>query len=246
VKYHKYMIIKNFLKLAVVMLLALAGAPGVAPVAHAAAPTSATITYNLFRNGIMLGTITEQFEIKDGQYRASSEARATGLFALAQREPARYLSTGTVTKDGLRPQRFEGHHRGRSLSADFDWAAKKLTLVHDGLNHALALPAGAQDRLSIMYQLMFLVAGKPSVLDVNVTNGRKLSHYRYAVQGEVTIDTPFKRLNTVHFVKQHAPDESGTEVWIAPEYGNVPVKVLIIEDDGDRFEQVATRVDVKL
>jgi hypothetical protein len=215
--------------------------------AHAAAPASSSITYNLFRNGIMLGTITEHFETKDGHYRATSEARATGLFALAQREPARYISTGAVTKDGLRPQRFEGHHRGKSLSADFDWVTSKLTLIHDGLNHALALPAGAQDRLSIMYQLMFAVHnvnGKAAPLDFAMTNGRKLERYRYAVQPNVTIDTPFKRLNTIHLVKQREPDDSGTEVWIAPEYGNLPVKVVIIEDDGVRYEQVATKLEI--
>ncbi|HTE15617.1 MAG TPA: DUF3108 domain-containing protein [Burkholderiales bacterium] len=238
------MILNNILRLLTVCALAFLGALSQA---YAAAPASSSITYNLFRNGIMLGTITEQFEIKDGSYRATSEARATGLFALAQREPARYLSTGAVTKDGLRPQRFEGHHRGKSVSADFDWAAHKLTLIHDGLNHALALPAGAQDRLSIMYQLMFAVRSmntKASTLDFAMTNGRKLERYRYAVQPDVTIDTPFKRLNTIHLVKQREPDASGTEVWIAPEYGHLPVKVVIIEDDGVRYEQVATRVEI--
>ena len=62
--------------------------------ANAAAPASATITYNLFRNGIQLGVITEQFNVKDGVYRATSEAHATGLFALIQREPVRYVSNG--------------------------------------------------------------------------------------------------------------------------------------------------------
>ena len=72
--------------------------------ATAAAPASATVIYNLFRNGVRLGVITEQFEAKDGAYRATSEAHATGFFALVQREPIRYISNGTVTRDGLRPQ----------------------------------------------------------------------------------------------------------------------------------------------
>ena len=220
---------------------------GVLTPAYSAAPVSSSITYNLFRNGIMLGTITEHFEVKDGAYRATSEARATGLFALVQREPARYVSVGAVTKDGLRPQRFEGHFRGKAMSADFDWPGAKLNLTHDGLQHALALPAGAQDRLSIMYQLMFAARTmntKASVMDFVMTNGRKLERYRYAVQPDVTIDTPFKRLNTIHLVKQREPDDTGTEVWIAPEYGNLPVKVVIIEDDGVRYEQVATKLDI--
>lgn len=213
--------------------------------ATAAAPASATVIYNLFRNGVQLGVITEQFEAKDGAYRASSEAHATGFFALVQREPIRYISNGTLTRDGLRPQRFEGHHRGKTMFAEFDWPGAKLNLTHDGLNHAVALPPGAQDRLSIMYQLMYSVKSKAPHLDFAMTNGRKLEKYRYTAQPDVTIDTPFKRLNTIHLVKQRAADDTGTEIWIAPEYGNVPVKVLIVEEDGVRYEQVATSVEVK-
>ena len=219
-----------------------------AHVVHAAAPASAEITYNLFRNGIQIGTITEHFEAKDGSYRATSEARAIGLFALAQREPIRFQSVGDLTKDGLRPQRFEGRQSGKSMSAEFDWPGAKLNLAHDGLNHSLALPPGAQDRLSIMYQLMFSVRAvntKAPFMDFAMTNGRKLEKYRYTAQPGVTIDTPLKRLDTIHLVKQREADDTGTEIWIAPEYGNLPVKVLIIEDDGVRYEQVVTNLEIK-
>ena len=218
------------------------------PAANAAALNSSAITYNLFRNGILLGIITERFEIKDGGYHATSETRATGLFALAQREPARYTSIGAVTQNGLRPQHFEGRQAGKSISAEFDWPGAKLTLLYDGLNHALALPPATQDRLSIMYQMMFAVRAvntKAPHMDFNMTNGRKLERYRYTARSDVTIDTPFKRLNTIHLVKQRETDDSGTEIWIAPEYGNVPVKVLVIESDGVRFEQVVTRLEIK-
>ncbi len=213
--------------------------------AQAAPPSASSITYNLSLNGVRLGTITEHFEIKDGSYRAVSEARATGLLALAQRDPAHYVSTGRVTPDGLRPRHFEGRHRGKSLSAAFDWTAGKLTLTQDGRDQTLELPAGAQDRLSIMYQLMFAVNDKTAMLDIAMTNGRKLERYRYAVQPDVTIDTPFKRMNTIHLVKQREDDRSGAEVWIAPEYARLPVKVVIVESDGARYEQVATHVEIK-
>jgi Protein of unknown function (DUF3108) len=242
------MILKNILFRAgrcLFAAFALLGFALPAQVVQAAAPASAEITYNLFRNGIQLGTITEHFEAKDGTYRATSEARAIGLFALAQREPIRFQSVGDLTKDGLRPQRFEGRQSGKSMSADFDWPGAKLNLAHDGLNHSLALPPGAQDRLSIMYQLMFSVIKKAPFMDFAMTNGRKLEKYRYTAQPGVTIDTPFKRLDTIHLVKQREADDTGTEIWIAPEYGNVPVKVLIIEDDGVRYEQVVTKLEIK-
>lgn len=213
--------------------------------AHAAIPSATSVTYNLFRNGILLGTISEHFEMKDGQYHATSEGRAQGLFVLAQRDPVRYVSSGAVTPEGLRPRRFEGHHRGKSMFADFDWAASKLNLVHDGLTHVLALPAGVQDRLSIMYQLMFAMRSAPSTVEFVMTNGRKLEKYRYIVRRNVTIDVPVKRVVTTHLIKQREDNDTGTEVWIAPEFGNVAVKVVIVEDDGVRYEQLATRVDIR-
>jgi Protein of unknown function (DUF3108) len=225
--------------------MAVAALLGCALQAHAAAPASAEITYNLFRNRIMLGTITEHFEAKDGTYRVTSDGRATGLLALVQRDPIRLISSGDLTKDGLRPQRFEGHRSGKSAFAEFDWPGAKLTLIHDGLNHSLTLPPGTQDRLSIMYQLMFALPNKAPVLDFSMTNGRKIEKYRYTARPDVTIDTPFKRLNTIHLVKQREADDTGTEIWVAPEYGNLPVKLLIIEDDGVRYEQIVTKLEIK-
>ncbi len=243
------MILNDILVLTARGLLAIAALLGCAlpaNAAHAAAPASAEITYNLFRNKIMLGTITEHFETKDGTYRVTSDGRATGLLALVQRDPIRLISSGDLTKDGLRPQRFEGHRSGKSMFAEFDWPGAKLTLIHDGLNHALALPPGTQDRLSIMYQLMFALPNmKAPVMDFAMTNGRKIEKYRYTAQHDVTIDTPFKRLNTTHLVKQREADDTGTEIWVAPEYGNLPVKLLIIEDDGVRYEQVVTKLEIK-
>jgi hypothetical protein len=240
------MILNNILLISGRCVMAVAALLGCALSATAAAPASAEITYNLFRNKILLGTITEHFEAKEGSYRVTSDGRATGLLALVQRDPIRLISSGDLTKDGLRPHRFEGHRSGKSAFAEFDWPGAKLTLVHDGLNHSLALPPGTQDRLSIMYQLMFAIPNnKAPVMDFSMTNGRKIEKYRYIAHPDVTIDTPFKRLNTIHLIKQREADDTGTEIWVAPEYGNLPVKLLIIEDDGVRYEQIVTKLEIK-
>ena len=213
--------------------------------ALAATPTSVSVSYNLFRNGTHVAIVNEHFEIKDGIYRATSEARAVGLLALAQRRPVTYVSTGESTKDGLRPARFEGSRNNTSVSAAFDWESDTLTLIHDGLNQTLPLPRATQDRLSLMYQLMHLVQNKPRTVEFSMTNGRKLDRYRYHVAADVLIDTPLKRLNTLHLVKQREPEDTQTEIWLAPEFHYLPVKLLIVEDDGVRYEQVVTRLDLK-
>jgi hypothetical protein len=78
-----------------------------------------------------------------------------------------------------------------------------------------------------------------------MATGRKLDRYRYAITPDVVIDTPLKRLSTLHLVKQREQDDTGTEIWLAPEFHYLPVRVVIVESDGVRYEQVATRVEAK-
>ncbi len=215
----------------------------------AATPVAASISYNLLRNGTHIGVINENFEIKDGAYIATSVATAIGLFALAQRRPITYSSAGEATREGLRPTRFEGRRNNTTATADFDWKTDKLTMTHDGVNQTVALPPATQDRLSAMYQFMHLVQNKPgaaTTVEMPMTTGRKLDRYRYDINPDVVIDTPLKRLTTLHLAKQRDQNDSHTEIWLAPEYHYLPVKIVIVESDGVRYEQVVTRLDVRL
>ena len=62
--------------------------------------------------------------------------------------------------------------------------------------------------------------------------------------GSVPVDTPMGRMNALHLVKQReAGDNNEIEVWLSTERNFVPVKLLIVESDGSRFEQIITRLD---
>ena len=121
----------------------------------------------------------------------------------------------------------------------------RLAFTHDGHTETVALPPGTQDRLSIMYQFMFQVFDQRDRLDFSMTDGRRLAHYHYTVTPNVQIDTPMGRMATLHLVKQAEPDGSGTEIWLAPQHHFLPVKMVIREHNGTRYEQVATRIDIK-
>ena len=131
------------------------------------------------------------------------------------------------------------------MRADFDWQGKRLTIARDGNTDTLPLPPGTQDRLSLMYQFMFIAPDPSQGLEFSMTNGRKLDRYRYTVHSGVEIETPLGRMATVHLVKQHRPDESGAEIWLAPQHRYLPIKMLIQEEDGARYEQVITRLEIK-
>ena len=218
-----------------------------APAAQAGTPDSVKLTYDVTLNGLHIAHMTEQFEAREGRYRAVSESVPVGLFALVQRRPARFVSHGRITAHGLRPDQFEGARGAddpRRASAEFDWEAQRITLDHDGQNQSLELPGGAQDRLSMMYQFMFLAYDRVSELAFPMTNGRKLDRYRYSVTAEVEIATPLGRMSTLHLVKLRDPGDSVTEIWIAPQHAHLPMRMLVVEN-GSRYEQLVTSIEIK-
>ena len=214
--------------------------------AHAA-PSAVHATFQVTRNGLHIADVTERYEVRDNTYSIVSDSKAVGLFALAQRGAVTVMSRGEITRAGLQPVQFDarrGANEARRVIADFDWKTAILKMQFDGRSETAALPAGAQDRLSIMYQFMHAPPVKSRMLEFSMTNGRKIDRYRYSVTPDVTIDTPYRRLVTTHLVKEHEPDQSGTEIWLSPDYHFLPVRLLIIEEDGVRYDQLLTRLDV--
>jgi hypothetical protein len=218
------------------------------PAGAHAAPRSVSVSYNVTLNGARIAILNERFEATADTYHITSDTNAVGAFALLQKRSLNLVSDGRLIKSGLQPHRFEGKRGGddsRQVAADFDWAGTQLTLTFDGKTETVALPAGTQDRLSIMYQFMFLRYGQISQLDVAMTNGRKLDHYQYTITPGVGLDTPLGRMTTLHLVKQHKPGDTVTEIWLAPQHSFLPVKMLVVEHNGARYEQIVTKLDFK-
>ena len=231
------------------LITAIAIASALLPALSAhAVPQSVRAQYDVSMNGAPVGVMQDAFEIRDNRYQIISETHATGVLALVQRRPARVTSNGEVDRSGLRPHAFEatrGNSDARRARADFDWSAHTLTLTHDGRVNTVTLPPATQDRLSVMYQFLFLAPEQLRELKFAMTNGRKLDQYRYAVGPDTALDTPLGRLPVVHLVKQLAPGDTATEIWLARDHGLLPVKMRIVEDDGSRFEQIITRIEMQ-
>lgn len=213
-----------------------------------AAPKLVRATYAGFMNGMSIGTITEQFESDGTRYRIVSDTKPIGLAALLQRQPLRISSTGQVTREGLHPVLFEARRSANDapqVSAEFDWPQGQLVLKHAGKTESVSLPPGTQDRLSVMYQFMYWPLERLRQLEFPMTNGRKLDRYRYRATPDVELDTGIGRVKALHLVKQREPNESVSEVWLSSQHQHFPVKLLIVERDGIRFEQVIQTLEVR-
>lgn len=229
-------------RLLLLALLPLAPAPGAQAV-----PERITATYSLSRNGQELGEVVETFVRDRGRYRIESVTRAVGMLRLLTGETIRLVSEGRVTRGGLKPLHFE-HHRGsredRRIIADLDWQRREARLVHDGRSETVPLPAGTQDRLSLMYQFMYLTLNQPQLV-LQVTNGRRITRYEYRRLGEETLPTPAGTFRTVRFSRVREPGDDGTDVWLAVNRFQLPVKVVIEEERGGRMEQLLKSLDVQ-
>jgi hypothetical protein len=209
-------------------------------------PARVDISYSI-TSGSLEGEVNDTLEIKresgSRSYAISSESRAKGLLALTQPDPVIRDSEGTITAHGsMRPTRFSDQH-GKKLPkvAIFDWGKKLLTLQHKGGEEQRALPADAQDKLSLPYSFVFSpLSGK--VINLHETDGKKLEPVQYTI-GRETLDTPMGKLETIVLTKQKEKDgERDKKIWIAVDHHMLPVRIVAAEKMGIVTDQMVTKI----
>jgi len=216
--------------------------------AFADTPSSVELAYDIYKGSLKIGRIEESYIRNKDQYTLTSTTRAVGLVAIFKPGKIVISSHGTIEKKGLQPLSFNDYREGdlsKNRQAEFDWATKKLTLVSPDGRNTLELPIGAQDRLSAMYQFMFLPIQTSSVLDFPMTNGGKLDDYHYAAHGLQPLKTPLGEFNTLYLDNEPKKGERRTEIWLATQKYNLPFKMTITEADGGQLTQVLSKLDIK-
>jgi hypothetical protein len=71
-------------------------------------------------------------------------------------------------------------------------------------------------------------------------NGRGKSRHVYAPGGKDRIRTPIGEFEAVRFVRTESGER--TEIWLANELSLLPLRILVVEEDGTRYEQIATKI----
>jgi hypothetical protein len=222
--------------------------PAVPPPLARRLPHKGEIAYALYlgNDRFTVGRTLQSWEISGDRYRLESKSETTGLASLFSRQRMAYESRGKLTAAGLEPDHFttERERSGKSekAAADFNWAAASAAVGNPP--RSVALPAGAQDIVSFMYQLG-LTPLTPGRIELPITNGWKLERYELEIGGEEFLDTPLGTLRAVP-VKQvrHAGQET-IELWLAPAYRWLPVRIRFFNRDGEPSgEQLVTDIRV--
>ncbi len=210
------------------------------PPAEPRLPAQGRIRFAVYRGdrGFEVGRAEHAWEFADGRYRLTAVTETSGLAALFKPVRIELESSGRVTALGLQPEHFATRRNGAATNenADFDWAARQVTLARDGSRHEVR--DGAQDLLSFHYQLGYL-AKLVDGATMGVASGKKFERYRFDALGEEETTTPAGRFRTLHVRVQ---TDSVTELWLALDRLMLPVKIRYTDRKGDSFEQVATEL----
>ncbi len=214
--------------------------------AQAASPSRIQASYDVLKGNIKAIAISETYTRMQDRYKIESVSKAVGLLAVFKPETIRTTSEGTLTANGLRPLTYIQERKldtERNTRADFDWAAKRITLTDRTGKRTLPLPAGTQDRLSAMYQFMFMPLQNTTTLDFDMTNGSKVDIYNYLITPDQSVTVPLGTFKVLYVASPPKAGESRTEIWLAVDHANFPYKMIITDPDGDKLTQVLTQFD---
>lgn len=148
-------------------------------------------------------------------------------------------SQGRMAPDGLVPERFTDKAR-HERQLVFDWPQGQV--VSPG--RTAPLLAGAQDRLSVFLQLGWLLArqtqppaaGQTWTLPVASASGTE--PWTFAFAGAQRLQLPAGQLDTWKLSHQRrTPDGQQIELWFAPALHHLPVRIRIVQDNGDEVDQ---------
>lgn len=223
--------------------LTLIGVLLIALPAAATPPKRVQIDFTVTSGSMQIGEARDVLVHDGKQYTVVSESKTVGVAALLYKLDIRRESKGLLLKKGLQPLSFmEDRTRKPPRSAAFDWQAMTITLGEGDATQILPLPANTFDQTSFAYAFAFDAPSDESVA-VYLTDGRRLSDYKYKMVGRESVKTPMGDLETLHYQKVRAPgDKRGFEIWLALDHHYFPVKIRYVEKNGTTVDSTVTSI----
>lgn len=236
-----------------------AAAPAAVPVPAAAVPPAPTfnpvtvlaaqgrVRYVITRGegGFVVGQSVHSWTREGSVYTLESVTETTGIAALFK--PARIVqqSRGEITAAGLQPHAVHQEDKKGTRDAVLDWTTRQITAAD--LN--APLPEGAQDLLSMNYQLAWLLAALPSgsappaVIALPIITRRAIETYRFEFVDAGDLAYNQRSVHTLRYRTKNGADS--IELWFAPELRGLPLQIRFIDRKGEIFDQRADAIDLR-
>ena len=150
-------------------------------------------------------------------------------------------SVGEVTADGLAPKRF-GDKARNELAAHFDADKGKITFSAN--RPELPWQRGAQDRLSVFFQLAGLLAGQAGAVPTGTrialytVGPRDAETWTFIVETMDNLSLPVGDIKALRLTREPKREfDQKIETWFAPSMSYWPVRIKITQSNGDFVDQ---------
>ena len=207
-----------------------------------ALPASVSIQYTL-TSAFAEGRAVYNWSREGDNYTITSEAEAVGFFTLFLEGRIVQESRGTVSAEGLRPERFvERKPNTANEGLQFDWAARKVTFELGDKKKTEDLKDNTVDWLSMIFQMAHVPpAGESYAL--RVYTQRRRYEFDLKVLGVEEIEIPLGRVKALHLRHVDPKDNEVVDVWLGLDQYYLPVKLRYpVARNRLMVEQSATRV----
>lgn len=218
--------------------------PAPQPLANLTIPGSVRLNYKMtglskgfdyHASGVMIWR-------QDGShYEASMEVSA---FLLGSRT---LESRGNITADGLAPTLFTDKGRN-DRTATFQ--TDKGTISFSVNTPEAPWKRGAQDRVTVFFQLASLLAGEAdnfppgTKIPMYTVGPRDVDTWTFTVGDEEALDLPIGTVNAIKLTRDpRRVNDQRVEAWFAPSLGYWPVRMKITQHGGDYIDQQLSSSD---
>ena len=146
-------------------------------------------------------------------------------------------SSGVIGPTGIEPTRFSDTRKTEVAS---HFVRDQGQVVFSSNAPPVSLMSGAQDRLSVMLQLGALLAGDPArykvdgAIAVQTVGPRDADIWIFKIGEEEKLDLPTGKLIARKLTRNpRVPFDDTVELWLAPSFGYLPVRIRITQPSGD-------------
>jgi hypothetical protein len=153
-------------------------------------------------------------------------------------------STGLVTPHGLQPLRFSDKRLNRSeVAAHFNYASEKISFSAN--KPEVPLLSGAQDRVSVIWQLAGWLAAEPAryplgnTLTMQTASASDAEPWLFTVNEPETLNLPTGSHSALRLTRNPRREfDQKIELWFATEMNYLPVRFRFTETNGDYVDAV--------
>lgn len=219
-----------------------AAALGAALAAQAAPVAPFSATYEVRRNGDVLGEATLRLAREGGEWRFSTVTRGTrgmaGIAGVRIDESSRFRYLDGRPETIAYAYRQKTRFNARERSAEVDAAAGRITLRNRDARHEVPYVAGVVDRQLATIALMQAVAGgRRGVLRLRVAGRQAVEAQAWAIGASEAVAGAGSGERGWR-IERRRDDGGGrrTVLWLDTDRGHLPLRIEQHEDDGETIE----------